>query len=1062
MSEKKYWRTLSELEKDPEFEEFLRREFIDVEYDKPGSTNRRRFMQLMGASFALAGASACRWEKENILPYSRRPEGLEPGAVKHFASVMDVAGTAIPVRVASFDNRPYKIEPNPAHPFSKGGTDAYAQGSILTMFDPDRSQEVRSGEEASDREKFEAAFDKLVASARSSQGRGLRVLAGASSSPSLAALRDRFVVAMPQAKWVEYESLSRDQERAGSRMAFGQSVKTHYHLNKAEVIVSLGADLFGDHPAKLKHARDWADGRRPEEGKMNRLYAVETRYTTTGASSDHRLPLRAEQMLPFAQALEAAVTGGSVSSTGFMADEKVKKMVKAIADDLKSHRGNSVVAVGHQQDSAVHAVIHRLNSTLGNAGATVTYTADEMAERPSHGQAIAELAKEMSSGQVKTLIIIGGNPAYDAPGDVDFATAMGKVATTVHLGLYRDKTAKLSSWHVPMSHFLESWGDARTWDGLITVQQPLMAPLYPSLSALELTLRMLGDKTSPDAVVRKTAMMAKKAFAAAMAPAPSEGEAEAASDGVAPAAEADVAQPAFAETEDVELQAARKTLPHFQGENLEWRKMVSQGFVDGTGTVAVTPSVQSFTLPKVEARAMKSGAELTNGELEIIFYDDGKVHDGRFANNGWLQETPDFTTKLTWDNAAIVSPNTAKMLGVTDRDLTKVTVGGKEIELPIYIMPGQATGSISVAVGYGRPEAGAVGGGTYWEVETTGFDVQPLRTAAMPYRSAGVNVSKTGKTFKLATTQHHWSIDTTALGEMMGRVPELVRAGTIEEYKKHPEFAPHRVHHPKLLSLFPEFEWKEGYQWGMAIDLGKCTGCNACVVSCTSENNVPIVGKEQVLVGREMHWLRIDRYFTGDSEDPQIATQPVACVHCQNAPCEQVCPVAATVHDSEGTNNMVYNRCIGTRYCANNCPYKVRRFNFYNYHNDLSRPESYVKRMAHNPEVTVRFRGVMEKCSYCYQRIAHAKQEARKEGRPVQDGDIKSACQTACPTNAITFGNVNDKTSTVSKMQALPRSYAMLAELNVKPRTEYLARITNPNPSLEAHDEGEAHSDGHH
>ena len=1066
MSENKYWRTLAELEKDPEFEEFLRKEFVDVEYDKPGSTNRRRFMQLMGASFALAGASACRWEKENILPYSRRPQGLEPGKTKYFASVMDVAGTAIPVQVASYDNRPYKIEPNPEHPFSTGGTDAYAQGSILTMFDPDRSQEIRNNDESSTREAFDAAVTKLIDSAKQSGGRGAYVLSGATSSPSMAALKARFAEAMPMAKWFEYESLSRDNERAGSRIAFGQNVKTHYELGKADVIVSLGADLFGDHPAKLKHARDWGDGRRPEEGKMNRMYVVETRYTTTGASADHRLPLRSEQILPFALALEAAVAGGKHSATGFLADEKVEKMVKAIAGDLKSHRGKAVVATGHQQDPAVHAVVHRLNSTLGNVGSTVAYTADTTPDRPSHGEAISALAKEMAGGQVKTLFILGGNPAYDAPGDVDFAGAMAKVKTTVHVGLYRDKTAKLSTWHVPMSHFLESWGDARTWDGTITLQQPLIAPLYPSMSAIELMLSVLGDKTAPDAVVRQATMALVKA-APAMATEGTSNEASSSADdaAAATAAAADAVAanvPVFAPTDDPELVAARKALPGFMGEDLQWRRAVARGFIEGTEYPMITPSVQGFAAPKVAARAMKSGAELGNGDFEIIFYDDGKVHDGRFANNGWLQETPDFTTKLTWDNAAILSPATAKKLGVTDRDVVKVTVGGKTIDLPVYIMPGQATGSIAVAVGYGRPEAGAVGGSLYWKVDTTGFDVQPLRTAKSPFRSLGVSIEKTGRTFKLATTQAHWSIDTAGLQEMMGRVPELVRAGTLEEYKKNPEFAPHRVHHPKLLSLFPEFEWKEGYQWGMAIDLGKCTGCNACVVSCTSENNVPIVGKEQVLVGREMHWLRIDRYFTGDAEDPQIATQPVACVHCQNAPCEQVCPVAATVHDHEGTNNMVYNRCIGTRYCANNCPYKVRRFNYYNYHIDLTKSENYVKRMAHNPDVTVRFRGVMEKCSYCFQRISHAKTEARKEGRGVRDGDIKSACQTACPTNAITFGNVNDKNSQVSKLQALPRSYAMLAELNVKPRTEYLARITNPNPSLEAHDEGEAHSDGHH
>ena len=1065
MSEKKYWRTLAELEKDPEFEEFLRREFIDVDYDKPGSTNRRRFMQLMGASFALAGASACRWEKENVVTYTRRPEGLEPGAVKHFATVMDLAGAAIPIQVASFDNRPFKVEPNPAHPFSHGGTDAYAQASILTMFDPDRSRDVRQGDEPVERKAFDDALAGLIKAAKANGGAGVRVLAGTTSSPSVDALRDAFLAAMPKAGWVEYESLTRDNAREGSVMAFGRRVKTHYDFTKADVIVSLGADLFGTDPAKVKNARDWASGRKPEEGKMNRLYVVEPRYTTTGASSDHRLPVRAEQMLPFAQALEATVGGRKPSSDGFLGTEKVQKMLKAIAADLKSHRGHAVVAVGHEVDPAVHAIVHRLNNALGNAGQTVLYTADRSPERKTHGASLTGLVKAMNGGQVKTLFILGGNPAYDAPGDVDFAGAMGKVGTTIHVGLYRDKTAKLASWHVPMSHFLESWGDARTWDGTITVQQPLMAPLYPSISPVELLLK-LADKASEtaDAFVKETALLAAKAMKAGAAVSmPEDGgaQAEAMSEPAEGAPAVD--ENGFQKTDDAELQAARKKLLNFKGDNMDWRAMVAQGFVPGTSESPIAVTVQGFSVPKVEARAMKPGAELGNGDLEVIFYDDGKVHDGRFANNGWLQETPDFTTKLTWDNAAIVSPATAKMLGATDEDLVKVTVNGNTIELPIYIMPGQATGSIAVAVGYGRPEAGAVGGGTYWQVDTTGFDVQPLRTAASPYRATGVSVEKTGRTFQLASTQSHWSIDTAGLEEMKGRVPELVRAGTLKEYQEHPDFAPHRVHHPKLLSLFPEFQWKEGYQWGMAIDLGKCTGCNACVVSCTSENNVPIVGKDQVLVGREMHWLRIDRYFTGDdAEDPQISTQPVACVHCQNAPCEQVCPVAATVHDHEGTNNMVYNRCIGTRYCANNCPYKVRRFNFYNYHNDLADADNYVKRMVHNPEVTVRFRGVMEKCSYCAQRIAAAKTEARKEGRMVQDGDIKPACQTACPTQAITFGNVNDKNSRVSKMQALPRSYAMLAELNIKPRTEYLARITNPNPSLEDHHEGEADGHGHH
>ncbi|MEO1334710.1 MAG: 4Fe-4S dicluster domain-containing protein, partial [Myxococcota bacterium] len=910
---------------------------------------------------------------------------------------------------ASFDNRPFKIEPNPAHPFSKGGTDAYAQASILTMFDPDRSQKVFNKDSAQDdRKAFDDALKTLSKSALSSQGNGVRFLTGSNSSPTIAALRDEILAKMPQAKWVEYESLSRDNERVGSELAFGQRVKTHYHLDKAEVIVSLGGDLLGDHPAKLKHARDWADGRRPEEGKMNRLYVVEPRYTATGVAADHRLPVRAEQILPFALALESAIKG-KPGSQGFLGDEKVQKMLKAIADDLKHHKGHAVVATGHHADPAVHAVVHRINQALGNAGHTVTYTEDKSLARPSHGDALKALAKEMTGGQVKTLFILGGNPAYDAPGDIDFAAAMDKVANTVHVGLYRDKTAKKATWHVPLSHFLECWGDATTWDGLVSIQQPLMAPLYPSISIIQLLTALVGKTTTEDEAVRMTALKPKETATgpASMSADSIKAVLATAPEPVEPATAGVSEGPQFAPTEDVELQQARKTLPLFLGESMDWRKWVAQGFIPNTTDAAVTPVLRAFAEPKVDARAYKPGSELANGDLEVMFYDDGKVHDGRFANNGWLQETPDFTTKLTWDNAAIMSPATAKLLGVTDRDMATVSVSGKSVDLPVYIMPGQATGSIAVAVGYGRPEAGAVGGGTYWQVDTTGFDVQPLRTASSPYRSLGASVAKTGSTYKLATTQAHWAIDTAGLQEMMGRVPELVRAGTLDEYKSNPEFAPHKVHHPKLLSLFPEFEWKEGYQWGMAIDLGKCTGCNACVVSCTSENNVPIVGKDQVLLGREMHWLRIDRYFTGeDAEDPEIATQPVACVHCQNAPCEQVCPVAATVHDEEGTNNMVYNRCIGTRYCANNCPYKVRRFNYYNYHNDLAEPENYVKQMAHNPDVTVRFRGVMEKCSYCMQRIHAAKTEARKDGRrQVRDGEIKSACQTACPTNAITFGN---------------------------------------------------------
>ncbi|MCA9549662.1 MAG: TAT-variant-translocated molybdopterin oxidoreductase [Myxococcales bacterium] len=1035
------------MENAPELQEFLAKEFPDAATTELSGSSRRRFLQLMGASFALAGAATgCRWEKENILPYARRPEGLEPGTIRYFSTGMELAGAMQALQVASYDNRPFKVEPHPRHPFAQGGTDAYAQASMLELFDPDRSGTYLDKNAPSTAEGFATFARQQFQAAKATGGRGVRVLARASSSPSMGRLKQQLMAEMPSAKWVQWESLSRDNAMLGSKLAFGSNHRTHLDLKAAKVIVSLDDDIFGSHPARLRLAKDWSSARKPDDGVMNRMYVVESRYTSTGAAADHRLPLRSEQVKAFSIALEGAVKaklgmGAAPAKKGFLAEGKASKWVDAIADDLVANKGKGVVTVGAGQDADIHALGHRLNSLLGNAGATVTYTS--FADREAEPAAFKALVDEMQAGQVDTLVILGGNPVYDAPGDLDFAAAMAKVKTSIHLGLFVDETAKLASWHVPMAHYLETWGDGRTWDGTLTIAQPMITPLFNGMSALELVAMMAGDFTAkPMELVKASAMAA----VAALTPPPAEDAA--AETPAAEAAPAEGEAEAAPAQQDLELETARQALAAFKA-GFDWRKTVHDGFVAGTAFPTVVPALLDFSVAAPAERAFKAGADLGNGELEVVFYEDGKVYDGRFANNGWLQETPDFMTKLTWDNAAVMSPATAIKLGVTDRDLIKVAVGGKSVDLAVYVQPGQPTGSIAMAVGYGRTAAGIVGGYKTKGYEQVGFDVNPLRRHDALFAVEGAQVTKTGGTYKLATTQTHHMIDTLGLAAIQKRAPNLVRAASAEEYAKEPEFAKemdHEFHHK--LSLFEEMDWGKGYQWGMTVDLSNCIGCNACVVACTSENNVPIVGKDQVLVGREMHWMRIDRYFKGDSEDPVIAHMPMACVHCQNAPCEQVCPVGATMHGTEGTNDMAYNRCIGTRYCANNCPYKVRRFNFHNYNEDLKDPKNKVKTMVFNPDVTVRFRGVMEKCTYCTQRIHYAKRTAKVEGRALKDGDIVVACQAACPTDAIVFGDINDKNSQVSKKRALARSYEVLKELNIKPRTLYLAQIRNPNPAL--------------
>ncbi len=1019
-----HWRSLAELADAPEFRALAEAEFSAAE--DPAGVSRRRWLQLMGASLMLAGAAGCRWKKDEILPLVSQPPNRLPGQFQRFATVREMAGSATGLWVTSVDGRPIKIEGNPKHPQSLGATDAWTQASILELYDPDRSQFVvdRTGPEqlGQNWSRFVEWVRPRLAELSKADGSRLAVLAEASSSPTLAALRARLLKAFPHAGWYEHEPISRDNEREGANLVFGQPMRTHLALDKARVIVCLDADPLADHPAAVRYARDFSKGRDPAAGPMNRLYVVEPCFTITGSVADHRLPLRCGEIGWFAKALHAAVLGQGVGSLFHVGAEAnglgkppspdMKKtpdpfapaLVQAIAKDLKANGASTAVLAGPRQPPEVHALVHEINAALGNVGRVVTYTADPQPDRPSHVDAVKALCGAMNEGKVQMLVVLGGNPVYDAPADLRFADALQKVSARIHLSPYDNETSRKCTWHLPQSHWLESWGDARSWDGTYSIVQPLIAPLYDTRTVIELVALLSGQETADP------------------------------------------------------RELVRETFQHLAGAGWEakWDVALESGVLADSAWPRATPKLVRQT-PPADPGPLPDADKPAREKLEIVFCPDASVYDGRFANNGWLQEMPDPMTKLTWDNAALVSPATAAALGVEHGTLVKLSSGGRDVEIPAYVMPGQSPGSVAVALGYGRTAAGKVGGDVDGGSAPVGVDVYPLRTTRAMGFAAGAALTATGAKYALATTQDHSAIDVVGMKARGQRVGELVRELTLGEYRakseQDPHFARHAEHLPPLESLWEEFKY-EGRRWGMTIDLSKCIGCGACAVACQAENNVPVVGKERVLRGREMHWLRVDRYYRGDVENPRVAHQVVLCQHCENAPCEQVCPVAATVHGKEGLNEMVYNRCVGTRYCANNCPYKVRRFNFFNYRKDLEDPDNEVRKMVLNPEVTVRSRGVMEKCTYCVQRIQAAKIEAKNRREPIRDGAIQTACQQVCPTQAIVFGDLNHKDekgqpSLVARLRQADRAYEMLAGLNVKPRTSYLAGIRNPNPELE-------------
>ena len=964
-----YWRSLEELAGTTAFQEALHREFPHGASELTDPVSRRTLLKLMGASLALAGVTACtRQPAEKIVPYVKQPEEIIPGRPLFFATAMPFPGGATPLIVESHEGRPTKIEGNPEHPLNQGSTDVFAQASILGLYDPDRSKTITLTGEIQPWGRFLTAIKAAVEAKRATGGEGIRILTGSVTSPTLAGQLQQLKTEFPALVWHQWDPAGRDQVRAGSMLAFGEYVDTHYQLRQAKVVLSLDADFLARGPSSLRLAREFAEARRVTGGRreMVRFYAVESTPTVSGSVADHRLPMQATAIHGFALALAAALgVPGVPSGTNAVAGSA---WIGPLAKDLQANRGASVVIAGGEQPTAVHALAHAINQALGNVGQTVVYTEPVEANPTDQLASLRQLSEDMDAGKVDTLVMIGTNPVYTAPADFTFGARMSKVALRIHVGLHHDETAALSHWHIPEAHFLESWSDTRTADGTVSIVQPLIAPLYAGRTAHEIVAAMTKDAGhSPYDIVRAHWQV-----------------------------------------------RSGKQGPAFEA---VWRKALHDGFIADTAAAPKPVTVKS--IGPVAPPSTKG--------MEIIFRADPSIDDGRFANNAWLQELPKPHTKLTWDNAALVSPGTAQRLGVHKEDVVELRYRGRRLKAAIWILPGQAPDTVTLHLGYGRTRAGQVGNGL-------GVDAYQLRTSQALWAEHGLEVAKTGEHYELATTQNQQTME--------GRA--IVRSASLEEFTKNPKFAHEMSEAPsKTMTLYPEYEYT-GYKWAMAIDQNTCTGCNACVIACQSENNIAVVGKTEVNRGHKMHWLRIDRYYQGDAEAPVAFNQPVPCMQCENAPCEVVCPVAATSHSSEGLNDMVYNRCVGTRYCSNNCPYKVRRFNFLLYQ-DWDTPSL---KMMRNPDVSVRSRGVMEKCTYCVQRINAAKIQSEKEGRKVRDGEIVTACEAACPSKAIVFGDLNDPKSRVVALKAEPLNYGLLEDLNTRPRTTYLAVVRNVNPEM--------------
>jgi len=1145
---RQFWHSLDEVVETPEFRDFLEREF-PARASELLDSSRRSFLKVMGASVALAtgGAlAACRRPDLRILAYNKSPEGQIPGAPLYYATALPKAGGgAEGVLAKTIDGRPLKIEGNPLHPYNRGKSSVLAQATVLGLYDPDRNPAqigLENPMPVATWDQFLATTDSLAQSADANEGAGLAFLVGKATSPSREEMKRRIQERWPKAQWFAYDATDDENARAGAMLAFAAEVRPEYHLEDARVVVSIDRDILSDEGG-LDVDRGWGASRyrsgttherSAADAEMNRLYAVESRMTVTGGLADHRLPLRVDGVTAFTILLAEAVLtragGGPLksllqtlatnrSSLGAWSHDIPAEWIESIAEDLANARGASLVVAGRPQPPIVHALVHAMNEALSNVGRTVVYRPVHGDAAGSSGEAIVALARAMGSGQVQTLVMLSTNPVYDAPADLHFGELLAKVPTSIHLGDH-DETGAAAKMHLASAHALESWGDVEDFDGTYSVVQPMIAPLWEGHSEIELLSAMLGEGAEAYEIVRssfsKRIGVGRTIAGTAMFP-----------------------NPAFESA---------------------WRRCLHDGLLQSSvgsneeaKVVLRVPPIEAQLPKSIEGIASRAG----KNTLDVIFVPGSRTGDGRWANNGWLQELPDSITKNTWDNPVLISKATAERLGVaTNRNLkgpkfnyveqVELTVDGKTQVFPVWIMPGLADDTLVVTLGYGRTRGGRIAVGT-------GVSGYTVRTADAPSVAHGATLApaKGADPVMVANTQNHWALD----GRDVFREIDLYwwKKHGDEVAKDHDSYGRERTlvggerlglmetHAPALASIYktapgrgsalywhkvnahgapvldaegrlqrPENDYgKPIQQWGMSIDLNACTGCGACTTACQAENNIPVVGKWEVAKGREMHWIRVDRYFATDTMDeaayanPSIAVQPVPCMQCENAPCEVVCPVNATVHSREGTNDMAYNRCIGTRYCSNNCPYKVRRFNFFDYatkqykgnyslkqdlpegirnsfNTDLIPPRLRekvieVQTMQNNPHVTVRSRGVMEKCTYCMQRINLARVETKLHDLAfIPDGFFQTACQQACPSNAIVFGDIYDYTSNdgngskVVQAKNDPRTFAMLAFLNTTPRTTYQVRVRNPNERLRPRGpnpfghHGASHGEDHH
>lgn len=1006
-----YWKSLGELARNEEYEKFVEREFPENATELNDQVSRRSFLRVMGASIALAGFAACRRPVQKIMPYSEEPEDIVPGNPLFYASAMPFQDALTGIVVENNEGRPSKVEGNDLHPASKGNTSIFGQGSLLNMYDPDRSRYVRKDGERSS----VSAFAEFCSDHFANTDQNIAFVSEANSSITFNRLKEQALETFSNAHWITYEPFGEDYALEGTNIAFGERLRTYNHFGDANVIVSFDDDFLN--PAANKNSvedtKQFTDGRSvssPEDG-MSRFYAIESTFSLTGSNADNRLRIKSGDIELFIYALAAELSqsvSGLEAFNGYSNEFSDHDWIPVLAEELLENRGDSILTVGRDHKPALHATVAAMNAALGNAGETVRYYDVPHIEDQNNQEAFAELAESLNSGDIDTVVLVGTNPAFTAPADLKFPDTLSNAEQVIHLSDYYDETSKLANWHINRAHFLEAWGDGTSYTGTRSIIQPQIEPLYSGISEIEFLNTILTGEES---------------------------------DGF------DLVQETWQEY----------FTSNFQD---QWERVLHDGVAEEEEYPTVSVSISDEFNSQVAT--FISDAQSSDG-MELVIRADSTVFDGRYANNGWLQELPKPMTKITWDNVALMSKKTADELGVTEAGLGKsevevvsINVDGTTIEIPAWVQPGHADDSITITVGYGREGIGRV-------ANTMGTDTYPLRTTENMFVADNISIEKTNRTYEIACTQDH--------NTMEGR--SLLRHATLQEYREDPNFSTYESSYdaemPGLsyaeehgkdrpLSIFNSIDEQEypadEPQWGMAIDLNACTGCGVCTIACTAENNIPVIGKREVSEGREMHWIRNDRYYDGDVNNPKALHQPVPCMHCELAPCEQVCPVAATTHSDDGMNQMTYNRCIGTRYCANNCPYKVRRFNFFNYTKDFltTGDDPEIVQMAMNPEVTVRFRGVMEKCTYCVQRVNRAKIETdietNGETKKPADGSVETACQQACPADAIYFGDLTDSESEVVKAKKNNRNYLLLEELNTRPRTSYLAKLRNPNPKL--------------